>query len=99
MGGLILVQRAVPPARRQEHNDVAGFMYAVLGVAYAVLLGLMVVAVWQDYETAEASRWRRRPTPCPPSSGSPTASPNRRHATPKNSRARTRAWWQKKNGQ
>jgi hypothetical protein len=55
MGGLILVQRAVPPARRQEHNDVAGFMYAVLGVAYAVLLGLMVVAVWQDYETAEAS--------------------------------------------
>ncbi len=55
IGGLILVQRAVPPGRRQEHNDVAGFMYAVLGVAYAVLLGLMVVAVWQDYETAEAS--------------------------------------------
>jgi len=55
VGGLVLVQRAVPPDRRQEHNDVAGFMYAVLGVAYAVLLGLMLVAVWQNYETAQAS--------------------------------------------
>lgn len=45
----------VPLSRRQEHNEVAGFMYAVLGVAYAVLLGLMVVAVWQDYEAAQAS--------------------------------------------
>jgi Protein of unknown function (DUF4239) len=55
IGGLILVQRAVPPDRREVHNDVAGFMYAVLGVAYAVLLGLMLVAVWQDYETAQTS--------------------------------------------
>jgi predicted nuclease with RNAse H fold len=43
----------VPSARRQEYNDVAGFIYAVLGVAYAVLLGLMVVAVWQDWQAAE----------------------------------------------
>ncbi len=40
VGGLILVQRLVPSVQRQEHNDVAGFIYAVLGVAYAVLLGL-----------------------------------------------------------
>jgi hypothetical protein len=53
VGGLILVKRLVPPARRQEHNDVAGFIYAVLGVAYAVLLGLMVVAVWQDWQAAK----------------------------------------------
>ena len=58
IGGLLLVQRAVPANRRQEHNDVAGFMYAVLGVAYTVLLGLMVVAVWQDYEMAQASATR-----------------------------------------
>lgn len=57
-GGLVLVQRKVPHTARQEHNDVAGFMYAVLGVAYAVLLGLMVVAVWQDFEAAEASATR-----------------------------------------
>ena len=53
VGGLILAQRLVPPARRQEHNDVAGFICAVLGVAYAVLLGLMVVAVWQDWQAAK----------------------------------------------
>src|SRR3954452_10941740 len=53
--GLALVQRLVPIERRQEHNDVAGFIYAVLGVAYAVLLGLMVVAVWQEWQQARES--------------------------------------------
>ena len=50
--GLILVQRLVPIAVRRQHNDVAGFIYAVLGVVYAVLLGLMVVAVWETWNTA-----------------------------------------------
>jgi uncharacterized membrane protein YraQ (UPF0718 family) len=50
--GLILVQRLVPIAVRRQHNDVAGFIYAVLGVVYAVLLGLMVVAVWEEWNTA-----------------------------------------------
>jgi uncharacterized membrane protein YraQ (UPF0718 family) len=53
VGGLVLVQRLVPIKRRLAHNDVAGFIYAVLGVAYAVLLGLMVVAVWQDWQAAQ----------------------------------------------
>lgn len=52
VGGLILVQRLVPIALRREHNDVAGFIYAVLGVTYAVLLALMVVAVWEEWERA-----------------------------------------------
>jgi hypothetical protein len=51
VAGLVLVQRLVPPERRAEHNDVAGFIFAVLGVAYAVLLAFVVIAVWQDYET------------------------------------------------
>ena len=55
VAGLILVQRLVPPARRQEHNDVAGFIYAVLGVAYAVLLAFVAIVVWEDYETAEST--------------------------------------------
>jgi Protein of unknown function (DUF4239) len=53
--GLLLVQRLVPPDRREEHNDVAGFIYAVLGVAYAVLLAFVVIAVWQDYNTAQTN--------------------------------------------
>jgi hypothetical protein len=50
--GLLVVQRLVPSDRREGQNDVAGFFYAVLGVAYAVLLAFVVIAVWQDYETA-----------------------------------------------
>lgn len=53
VGGLLLVQRLVPTERRQQHNDVAGFIYAVLGVAYAVLLGLMLIAVWEEWNSAE----------------------------------------------
>src|SRR3712207_6599929 len=53
--GLVLVQRLVPPDLREEHNDVAGFIYAVLGVAYAVLLAFVVIAVWQDYKIAQTN--------------------------------------------
>ena len=53
VGGLIVVQRLVPIATRRQHNDVVGFIYAVLGVTYAVLLGLMVVAVWEQWELAK----------------------------------------------
>jgi hypothetical protein len=52
VGGLELVQRLVPAASRQQHNDVAGFIYAVLGVVYAVLLALVVIAVWEDFGSA-----------------------------------------------
>ena len=54
VAGLVLVQRLVPPERREEQNDVAGFIYSVLGVAYAVLLAFVVIAVWQAYEAAQA---------------------------------------------
>ena len=53
VGGLILVQRLYSTDQRQQHNDVAGFIYAVLGVAYAVLLGLMLIAVWEKWEAAD----------------------------------------------
>jgi protein-S-isoprenylcysteine O-methyltransferase Ste14 len=53
--GLEAVQRASPAARRLEHNDVAGFIYAVIGVIYAVLLALVVIAVWEEHEAAKAT--------------------------------------------
>jgi len=52
VAGLVLVQRLVPIELRKQHNEVAGFIYAVLGIAYAVLLGLVVVASWEQYQTA-----------------------------------------------
>jgi hypothetical protein len=47
-----LVQRLVSAESRQRHNDVAGFIYAALGVIYAVLLALVVIAVWEEYQAA-----------------------------------------------
>src|SRR5918996_1657663 len=52
VAGLELVQRLVPSEKRQQHNDVAGFLYAVVGVVYAVLLALLVIAVWEQYQSA-----------------------------------------------
>jgi hypothetical protein len=52
VAGLELVQRLVPAQKRQQHNDVAGFFYAVIGVVYAVLLALLVIAVWEQYQRA-----------------------------------------------
>jgi hypothetical protein len=52
VAGLEVVQRLVPSEKRQQHNDVAGFLYAVVGVVYAVLLALLVIAVWEQYQRA-----------------------------------------------
>src|ERR671915_2119155 len=52
LAGLEVVQRLVPATTRQKHNDVAGFIYAALGVIYAVLLALVLIAVWEEYEAA-----------------------------------------------
>ena len=52
VAGLALVQRFVSSELRQQHNDVAGFIYAMLGVVYAVLMALMVIAVWEQYQRA-----------------------------------------------
>jgi hypothetical protein len=52
LAGLELVQRLVPADSRRPHNDVAGFIYAALGVIYAVLLALVVIAVWEEYDAA-----------------------------------------------
>ncbi len=55
VGGLTLVQFLVPATSRQQHNDVAGFIYAVLGVIYAVLLALVVIAVWEEFGRARVT--------------------------------------------
>ena len=52
LAGFELVHRLVPAVSRQRSNDVAGFIYAALGVIYAVLLALVVIAVWEEYQSA-----------------------------------------------
>jgi hypothetical protein len=50
--GLTIVRRRVPVSLLQQHRDVAGFIISVLGVVYGVLLGFIVVTVWEQYEHA-----------------------------------------------
>src|SRR5215210_4904618 len=52
VAGLLLVRRLTSVNLREEHNDVAGFIYSVLGVAYAVVLGFVLISVWERYEEA-----------------------------------------------
>lgn len=39
----------------RRHNDVAGFLFSAVGVLYAVVLGFVVVVVWQKYDGAVAN--------------------------------------------
>jgi hypothetical protein len=56
-GGVFVLERLVPAKRREMHNDVFGFVYAIVGVAFAVLLGLVVVAAWNTLDSARANTY------------------------------------------
>jgi hypothetical protein len=53
VGGMLLVRRLIGPDVLATHNDVAGFIYAVIGVVYAVLLGFTAIIVWEQYRRAQ----------------------------------------------
>jgi hypothetical protein len=38
---------------RSEHNELAGFILAVIGVIYAVLLAFVAISVWERFEQAQ----------------------------------------------
>jgi hypothetical protein len=42
----------VPSKQLAEHTEVAGYVYAVIGVIYAVILALVVIAAWEEYRDA-----------------------------------------------
>jgi hypothetical protein len=44
------VQRRLRSDVLRRHNDVAGFLFSAVGVLYAVVLGFVVVVVWQKYD-------------------------------------------------
>lgn len=52
---LRLVQLLVPHHVRSEHNDVAGFVYAVLGVLFSVILAFVVVNEWESLEDVRSN--------------------------------------------
>ncbi|MBV8719889.1 MAG: DUF4239 domain-containing protein [Chloroflexi bacterium] len=48
--GFWLVERYFPAEIRCRYNDVAGFIYAAVGVIYAILLAFVVIVVWQQFD-------------------------------------------------
>lgn len=50
--GVLIVRRYVDRSKLKSHHDIAGPLFATLGVIYAVLLGFSTVIVWQQFEDA-----------------------------------------------
>jgi hypothetical protein len=55
---LWLLERHVPHPRRELHNDVAGFIFAGIGVIYAVLLAFVVISVWENVDSARQTTFK-----------------------------------------
>jgi len=49
---LVIIRKHYPTHRRKSHNDIAGFIFATLGVIYAVILAFIVVITWEDFDKA-----------------------------------------------
>jgi hypothetical protein len=54
-GFQVLVRRLVGVERLALNNEVAGFIFAIIGVVYAVLLAFVVIAVWEKFSEGQTS--------------------------------------------
>jgi len=50
---LYLFRNSVKFEIRKGHNEIAGFVFATVGVLYAVVLAFVVFAVWERFTTSE----------------------------------------------
>lgn len=53
IASLLVIRKIYPHHKCKPHNDIAGFIFATLGVIYAVLLAFIVVITWQDFDKAQ----------------------------------------------
>src|SRR5688572_30581816 len=53
VAGTLLARRWVSVEVLELNNEVAGFIFAVIGVVYAVLLGFTAIIVWEQYNKAQ----------------------------------------------
>jgi len=53
VGGHLWFRRQVPAEKLLPHHEVAGFLVAVVGVLYAVVLGFLVISVWVSFDAAQ----------------------------------------------
>lgn len=57
LGGLAF-HRSVPRSLLIDHNEIAGFVFAVVGVIYAVLLAFLAVGAWEHLQSAEQQTYQ-----------------------------------------
>lgn len=50
--GTLMVRRTIALPVLAAQNEVAGFIYGVLGIVYGVLLGFTVIVVWDKHQLA-----------------------------------------------
>jgi hypothetical protein len=55
IGCQVLVRRSVGVEKLSLNNEVAGFIFAIIGVVYAVLLAFVVIAVWEKFSEGQTS--------------------------------------------
>ena len=55
MGVQVFIRRSVGVERLALNNEVAGFIFAIIGVVYAVLLAFVVIAVWEKFSEGQTS--------------------------------------------
>ena len=53
----VVVTRLVPAEHRAPQNEVVGFVYAVVGVIYAVILAMVVVGLWNTEDQARTNTY------------------------------------------
>src|SRR5579871_3055980 len=55
IGFQIFIRRSVGADKLALNNEVAGFIFAIIGVVYAVLLAFVVIAVWDKFSEGQTS--------------------------------------------
>jgi Protein of unknown function (DUF4239) len=55
IGFQVLIRRLVGVERLALNNEVAGFIFAIIGVVYAVLLAFVVIAVWEKFSEGQTA--------------------------------------------
>ena len=50
--GLLIVRHYFPPGKLKAHHDIAGPIFATIGVIYAVLLAFVCIVVYEQFDRA-----------------------------------------------
>ncbi|WP_162908111.1 hypothetical protein [Allorhizocola rhizosphaerae] len=57
-GLVYVIKRVLPQEKREAEFEAIGFVFAVIGVLYAIALAFVVIDVWQGNSSTEAEVYR-----------------------------------------